>query len=95
MSRLHPNTTAQQVKDFILFHFQVDVIVNKMKTKYDTYASFLLTLESDQADRIIGSATWPNNTLVKRFKPRYHNANTSIQILVKMLGIIITQTDSN
>lgn len=44
ISRTHPDTSVNEIQDFVQYHFNCTGIVSKLKTKFNTYSSFILLI---------------------------------------------------
>jgi len=75
ISRLHPATTAAEVKSFVSAQFKSakNVSCSQLKTKYDTYASFYVQIDGITFSESLNLDNWPEGLLVKRF----YNRNVS------------------
>ncbi|XP_070549474.1 uncharacterized protein [Ptychodera flava] len=67
ITRFAPTTTPEAVISFIKNRCQVIVKCEQLKTKYDTYASFLIETTREFADKIRDPAIWPTGILVRRY----------------------------
>lgn len=80
ISRLEPNTTEAQLNSFVQsqFMYASSVSCNKLKTKFDSYSSFHVSLTGVSfADALILD-NWPAGALVKRFyAPNNSNSSSS------------------
>ena len=74
-TRYHPDTTIDEVTNYILSDNRLknhNVTVEKLATKYDTYASFHVTcvcLES-LANEFLNPNLWPSGILVRKWKEK-------------------------
>ena len=65
--RVDPDTT-QEVEKFANIHFQkTEAHCEKLKTRYNLYASFKVTLQGVEMKDGLGSHVWPSGILVKKF----------------------------
>ena len=68
-TRFDPNTTETQIAEFINNQFKsatsVDVV--KLKTRYDSYASFEISITGVQFNDCFNLENWPEDILVKKF----------------------------
>ena len=69
VSRFHPETTQNEIELYAKDKFsQLNFIeVTKLKTKYDTYSSFKLTIEGIPLNELFKEDNWPKGVFVKRF----------------------------
>ena len=79
-TRFTPDTTPEQVKDILKEDERLkdmNINVEKLNTKYDTYASFHITcvcLETE-AKLFLEPDAWPNGILVRPWKEKKTNRN--------------------
>jgi len=75
ISRVDPGTTQEEVEKFANSHFQnTEAHCEKLKTRYNFYASFKVTLQGVEMEDALGSHVWPTGILVKKFfYGRTHN----------------------
>ena len=80
MSRYQPGTTAEEVKADLLLDPRVkdlDIKVETVQTRYDTYTSFHVTCvcKELEAKIFLGPDLWPNGILYRQWKEnRQRNA---------------------
>jgi len=69
VSRLNPETSENDTTQFVKLQFPqvTDVICTKLKTKFDTYSSFKITLSGINFKDSLNPDCWPNGVLIKRF----------------------------
>ena len=67
ITRLDPNHTAAQVKHHIKNTFGYNMIVDKLKTKRDSYSSFHIDCNENQAADLLQTSLWPKGLLIKPF----------------------------
>ena len=68
VSRVDPYTTQEEVENFANSHFQKSKIhCEKLKTRYNFYASFKVTLQGVQMEDALSPHIWPSGILVKKF----------------------------
>ena len=88
MSRLEPTTTEEEVVDctYEVLEEENDASVKcvKLKTKFQGYASFHISISVDAAamktkiDRLMSTDAWPKGLLVRRyFPPKNHGEQQS------------------
>ena len=78
VSRLDPATTETELTEYV--KDAVDVTptsCTKLKSKYDTYSSFVLVVPVDEKDKILDGSKWMVGTLIKPFvnKPKKQTQN--------------------
>lgn len=68
VSRLDPSTTAQDLESFLLNDLKLKTVkITKLKTKYQTYASFHLLIDSSDFNKAHHEDVWPEGILIKPF----------------------------
>lgn len=67
ISRLQPDVTKETVEQFLTDADVDNIECEKLKTRYETYSSFKVTLTEIFADKVLDPSFWPAGTLVKRF----------------------------
>ncbi len=67
MSRLHPDTTADEIADVIRAEDVTDCIVQKIKTKYESYSSFHLRVDEKVISKLLSSECWHDGVTFKMF----------------------------
>ncbi|XP_070547424.1 uncharacterized protein [Ptychodera flava] len=67
VSRLHPTTPSEDVERYAADKFGVSVKCTKLKTKYDTYASFMVELSDVDIRAALDPLNWPQDTLVRKY----------------------------
>ena len=78
-TRYRPNTSVDEVKKDLEHNLMqktgkiYTVNVEKLRTKYDSYSSFLITAMCYDSSVFMDEKLWPNNTLVKWYKPPRRN----------------------
>lgn len=71
VSRLDPTTSTQDLEKFVLTSFNLKSLkCTKLKTKYVSYASFHLLIDSEDFNKIHHEDLWPEGVLVKPFLGR-------------------------
>jgi len=66
ISRVDPDTTQEEVEKFANIHFQkTEIHCEKLKTRYNFYASFKVTLQGVEMEDALSSHIWPSGILVK------------------------------
>ena len=76
LSRLHPDTTEEEIKNFAVKQFvsATAVTCKKLDTKYSSYSSFCIVLNGVSFKESINVENWPSGTLVKRFYSSVSNS---------------------
>jgi hypothetical protein len=78
VSRLEPDVEQETVKKYVDDKFKVDFVCEKMKTRYDSYASFKIEGYCKDPDVFFEENNWPEDILVRRFyKPRNNQATVN------------------
>lgn len=67
LTRVSPTTTAGAVENFVRRATGADVIVEKLKTKFEWYSSFHVKCPSEDTDKLLKADMWPEGMLVKPF----------------------------
>jgi uncharacterized coiled-coil protein SlyX len=67
VSRLEPDIEAEKIQTYIKSKFNVTFECEKLKTKYDSYASFKLQGFCVDPSVFYKAENWPENILVRRF----------------------------
>lgn len=67
LSRLHPDVTKETVEQFLARANVDNFDCEKLKTRYETYCSFKITLTENFVSTVLDPSFWPVGTLVKRF----------------------------
>ena len=70
ISRLERTTTAASIAAHVYSKTGITITPEKLKTKYDSYSSFLLPVRkgSKDFDCLLKSHLWPKGCLVKQFR---------------------------
>ena len=76
VSRFHPDTSEQEVQEYVCSQFSdaSDITCEKLKTKWDSYASFKISMTGISFKDSLDIENWPEGIFVKRF---YHVSNVS------------------
>ena len=64
-SRFHPSVTQEMLQDYLKKKLQVDLCVESVKTRYDTYASFHITCVCENPSIFLRDDLWPENAYVR------------------------------
>ena len=68
ISRVDTDTTEEEVEKFANIHFEkTEIHCERLKTRYNFYASFKVTLQGVQTEAALSSHIWPSGILVKKF----------------------------
>ena len=69
VSRLNPETSESDMTYFVKLQFPeaTNVTCTKLKTKFDSYSSFRITLNGINFKDSLNPESWPNGVLIKRF----------------------------
>ena len=67
VSRLHQETTADQVKDHVVQKSHLNIEVKKLETKFKTYSSILVKTDFKYVQSLLVPDIWPEGTLIKRY----------------------------
>ena len=67
VSRLQPETTENELQKYLKEDFGLDSKCTKLKTRYDSYASFKIDIMCDPTFDVYSPKIWPKGLLVKRF----------------------------
>lgn len=67
ISRLDPDVSKETVEQYLNEANVDNVECEKLKTRYETYSSFKLTLAENSVSKVLDPTFWPEGTLVKRF----------------------------
>ena len=67
--RFHPDVLESEIKQFPQTRFQsaTTVIVEKLKTKFDSYSTFKISIAGVLANECLDLEQWPTGILVKKF----------------------------
>jgi len=67
ISRVDPDTTQEEVEKFANIHFQkTEAHCEKLKTRYNFYACFKVTLQGVEMEDAPSSHVWPSGIVVKK-----------------------------
>ena len=68
VSRFHPDILESEIKQFAQTRFKsTTVIVEKLKTKFDSYLSFKISIAGVPAKECLDLEQWPTRIPVKNF----------------------------
>ncbi|XP_070532996.1 uncharacterized protein [Ptychodera flava] len=72
VSRLRPETDTEHLVRYIRETMRIDTIdCDKLKTKYDSYASFCIAVRPDNFESLMNPDVWPEGVLIRKFyQPR-------------------------
>jgi hypothetical protein len=76
VSRVDPKCSGEQIYELIQKRANIECRVFKMKTKFDTYASFVIETQEFYVDNLLIPELWPKGLMVRKFVGRlvYENA---------------------
>ncbi|XP_070538394.1 uncharacterized protein [Ptychodera flava] len=67
VTKFAPNTTPNYLNRYINGRYRVDIKCEQLKTKFDTYSSFLVETTRESAVKVRNPAIWPDGILIRRF----------------------------
>lgn len=68
VSRLHPSTTVADITDALRTSLpEVSVTCTKLRSRYDTYSSFHISVKGDHFDSINEANVWPDGCIFRPF----------------------------
>lgn len=67
VTRLKPNTPAENLQRHVLKETGLKLLVVKLKTRYDTYSSFHVKCDKQVLSKLLNSYMWPKGTFIKPF----------------------------
>ena len=74
VTRFDPSVTEEDIKEYLTKTLNLDVQVEKVQTRFNTYASFHIVCQCAQPEIFMSSDLWPENTLVRWWRqPRNIN----------------------
>lgn len=73
VSKLSPSTTAEQLQAHLSSVNVAPLFCHRLKTKYETYASFCVGVDDMYFQRLCDPCTWPSDCLFKPFRGRLHS----------------------
>lgn len=73
VSKLSPSTTAEQLQAHLSSVNVAPLFCHRLKTKYETYASFCVGVDDMYFQRLCDPSTWPSDCLFKPFRGRLHS----------------------
>lgn len=78
ISRLQPETTEMQIRDYIYSKTasRISIRIFKCKTKYPNYASFCLSVPKDSFHFLLDKSLWPANMVLRPF----YSSSNPVQI---------------
>ena len=78
VSRLNPSIAKDKVKDFVSGIIGGDTcIVEKLQTKFDSYASFYVSCDDKHKDKVLDPDMWESGILVRPFYGSVTAANAN------------------
>ena len=68
-TRFHPETSEDEITSFVASQFSgaKDIKCKKLKTKFDSYSSFRISISSISFKDSLGVENWPEGIFVKRY----------------------------
>ena len=83
VSRLHTDTSAEDLKKYVTSQFKnaSNVECEKLKTRLDLYNSFMVTLHDVTFHESMNLDNWPKGALVKRFYSPKKTAQASLNCI--------------
>jgi hypothetical protein len=76
VSRFEQSTDGKQLHTFVLDKTNIDCRVFKMKTRFDTYSSFVFELPEFYSGCLLSPDLWPEGILVKRYRGKFTESLT-------------------
>ena len=67
-TRFDPETTAEQLKSYLDDHLNVDAKVQKVETRFDSYASFHIECICPDPEKFMDENVWPSDVFVRWWK---------------------------
>ncbi|XP_077979457.1 uncharacterized protein LOC144434821 [Glandiceps talaboti] len=67
VSRLQPHTSSQTVVNFIRSKTNIESKCERLKSKYESYASFVIEVPHAQLPELMNASVWPEGALVRRY----------------------------
>ncbi|XP_041374707.1 uncharacterized protein LOC121387610 [Gigantopelta aegis] len=67
VTRLAPGTKESDILDYVRSVLGIDVWCEKLRTRYDTYSSFKILVDSKNIDKLMSPNVWPEEVLVRKF----------------------------
>ena len=67
VSRLSPETTRHDMEDYIRDVHHMSSTCNKLKTKYDSYASFKVEVRCESIADFCSPEKWPARAYIRKF----------------------------
>ncbi|CAL8069011.1 unnamed protein product [Orchesella dallaii] len=77
VSRCHPNTTPEMLTHDLTETSNLDILaIEKLKTRFDTYASFKITINKNEVETkdILNQGNWPKGIFVRPYLTNRWNA---------------------
>ena len=70
VSRLSPEVTSEDLKNFVNRIIDDDCTIEKLPTKFETYASFSVTCDFRHKEKILDPGEWEEGLIIRNFYPR-------------------------
>ncbi|XP_006822338.1 uncharacterized protein LOC100369837 [Saccoglossus kowalevskii] len=67
ITRLSPLTSTEDIQSFVKKSLNVQVNCEKLKTKFDTYSSFLIETTREFSGQIMDPTVWPTGILIRKY----------------------------
>ena len=68
VSRVRPSTTVDQIRDFVRSIAGVDAVVDRIQTRSDKYASFLVQVEKAVEKFVLDPDEWEEGLIIRPFR---------------------------
>ncbi|GBO16272.1 hypothetical protein AVEN_152024-1 [Araneus ventricosus] len=81
LSRLGPETTVNDITNFLAPLNLKFLQCHRLKTKYQTYASFHIDVYENDLKQLLDSTVWPEGCLIAEFYGKLRNDQTSQEVI--------------
>ena len=81
ITRLSPDTENFQIAEFLKKDHNIDTVVERLTTRYDSYSSFKIKTTTEHIKTVMNPETWPEGVLIRKFfnpKPKFDNTTTNL-----------------
>lgn len=68
MTKLAPETSSSQVSAYVTSVATAPLVCKRLKTKYESYASFYVAVDDETYQKLQDPGLWPTNCLFKPFQ---------------------------
>ena len=75
VSRCHPDESETEINNYVKGIIDDDCIVQKLRAKFSTYSSFVITCDFKHEDKILNPEEWPNGIIIRKFKGPIQQGN--------------------